>query len=159
MLPPIQLIIGKKCWSCIAGRGTGSMVLIKFGEKIPRIRPVNNPYLSADDQQYEGEYSIRIEGAAWRLRSPNSIICGWRDSNSNGGPMVLGLKQLTGEIVTSANIEDGSFDINLTFSCGLRLQIFCDETNQQASGANYVFRVGGESWQVGGGGKILYTKR
>jgi hypothetical protein len=44
LLAALKILPGKTCWSFIGGSGTGSMVSLDFGEKVPRKKPVGNPH-------------------------------------------------------------------------------------------------------------------
>lgn len=60
-------LIGKRCWSIIAGPGTGSMASLAFGEKIRRSRPLRNPTLSSDQRELDGEFVVFVKGSEWSM--------------------------------------------------------------------------------------------
>lgn len=134
----LMILIGKECWSIVAGKGTGSVVSIDFGIKIARKRPLRNTLLSDEQRQFEPELSLFVK-CAWRINSDKNIICSSTDSNSNDGPMVNGLKMLVGHKVKSIDIEYPALDLKIIFDNDLRFYIFCNETNIDNNHSNYTF--------------------
>ncbi|WP_459204474.1 hypothetical protein ACQVRV_18945 (plasmid) [Ralstonia pseudosolanacearum] len=117
-------IIGKKCWSIIAGAGTGSMMSLGFGEKIRRERSVRNTKLSPEQQDFMGEFVLFVKDSPWRIvNESNETICSSDDSNEDGGPMLAGLNRLIGRSVVSVNIANDTGGLDLLFSDGLCVQL------------------------------------
>lgn len=129
-------LAGMVAWGCVAGVGTGSMVSLEFGEKRPRAKPVKNPRLDPLIRNYEGEWSLYIQDAAWRLDGPEEVLCSSRSSNEAGGEMLQGLHQLTDAVVTGVKLFKPGGDLLLVFSNGLKLTLFCDCMNED-EGDNY----------------------
>lgn len=126
---------GKTCWGVAAGKGTGSAIVLDFGTKIPRRDPISNPALSAMHRRLEGEVALYIR-CAWRLDSKAGVLCGSTDSNSLGGPMVTGLLSLCDRRVRTVDVSRPGFDVKLGFVGGLRLWVFCDQTNSDDGADN-----------------------
>lgn len=116
-------IIGKSCWSIIAGSGTGSMVSLAFGEKIRRERPLRNPALSPEQREFDGEFVVFIKDSPWRIVGDNAIICTSDNSNEVNGPMLSGLQRLVGSSVISVSITNDIGGLNLVFSDRLCIQL------------------------------------
>jgi hypothetical protein len=127
-----------KCWSIVAGKGAGSVINIGFGGKIKRDKPLSNPALGEQDKLFEAEFSLLVY-CAWRLSNDVSIICSWRDDNSPNGPMLKGLSILQNKKVVGVSLDMDMLDLTLIFEDGLRLDIFCDQTNTDESDQNYIF--------------------
>jgi len=128
-------LINKECWGIIAGEGTGSFVNLEIGEKIRRNKELENPALETDVRQFEGQYSLSLE-CAWRLDSTEAVICGSSDDNSKGGKMLSGLKLLTGLRISRVNLSKPGLDLEIEFSKGLTLKVFCDQTNENDQNDN-----------------------
>ena len=143
-LPPLSFrtamaeLVGKECWSVIAGSGTGSIVTLNFGERIPVKRWLSNETLSSDSRRFEGEYALYIE-CGWRVRSPQGMICSWSSDNAANGPMLTGLQQLEGGTTSVVEISEETYDLRVEFEDGLSLDVFCDQvdTDPEASVDNY----------------------
>jgi hypothetical protein len=44
----LKSLAGKRCWGVSAGEGTGSVFILSFGWKVPRVRPIANPHHCRD---------------------------------------------------------------------------------------------------------------
>ena len=69
------------------------------------------------------------------------VVCGWQDSNLFGDAMLTGLSRLDGTEVESAAIHAPGNDLTLSFSGGVRLDVFADRTNSDESDENYLVFV------------------
>jgi hypothetical protein len=56
----LKSLAGKCCWGVSAGEGTGSVFILSFGWKVPRVRPIANPH------------HCRDWGTGW---NPHEIAC------------------------------------------------------------------------------------
>src|SRR6266704_7011092 len=95
LIKALKDLEGKGCWS-FTGVSTGSMVNLEFGAKIRRPVPLPNPYLSPDQQNFDGEIGIFIQFAAWRLDSELGVMCSSTSSDHEGGPKQTGLSLIVG---------------------------------------------------------------
>lgn len=116
-------LIGKRCWSVIAGPDTGSMASLAFGEKIRRSRPLRNSTLSSDQREFDGELVVFIKGSEWSIFYEKYPVCSSNDSNEINGPMLAGLQRLIGRKVVEVNITDALGGLDLFFDGALRLQL------------------------------------
>lgn len=147
------------CWSVLAGAGTGSVVHLEFGAKIPRReRLPERPQITPEQARYEGECDLFIQ-CAWRLELRSSVICGSTDDDRNDGAMVTGLLGLEGKTVLAVSVENPVPDLSISFSEGFRLKVFCDQTNLDTNDDNYSVRVGDTIYAVGARGHIVMEKR
>lgn len=139
-LPLIQAFFnalrGQQCWSVTAGPGTGSMVSISFGRHILRSRPIRNPTLSPDQCKFDGEFKIFIQETEWALKKNGDVICTNESGNDANGPMVTGLHQLVGKLVTSFVLIGETYDFELVFEGGYCLEVSCT-TSSEALLHNY----------------------
>jgi hypothetical protein len=155
----LALLRDKQCWSILAGAGTGSTMHLEFGAKVLRITPLRPRLgLTLEQMRYEGEIDLFVQ-CAWRLERSQTVLCGSTDADRNDGPMVQGLKELAGRTVLAAEIERSIPDLTVSFDGGLRLKVFCDQTNLVTNDDNYSLRVGGTIYAVGARGRILIEKR
>lgn len=131
---------GLHCWSIIAGAGTGSVVSLGFGRKVPRTKILTNPHLSEEQRHFDAEYSIFVE-CAWRLDARDQVVCGCWDSNDADGPMIRGLQRLRGEAVQAIDVSVPAFDLTVKYGSGLVLHVFCDQLLQGASDNYSIFTL------------------
>ncbi len=120
----LRSLIGQSCWATIAGAGTGSVVSLYFGDKIPRKKRLTNPHLSPEAQGFDGEYVLFIEESAWRIESSEQVLCSSLSSNDNEGPMLSSLHLLQGKRVLDLTLRTPSLDLAVAFEGGLMLSIF-----------------------------------
>lgn len=160
-LHPLQSIldalIQQRCWSVIAGEGTGSHVSLQFGEKRRMRIPIRNPLLSEIERTHEGEFSVFLKMCGWRLDGLNSVICASTSSNEAGGPMLSGLHHLIGEKIIRAQAMHPGKDMELLFSGDFCLRVFCDQTEDGYD--NYSLRHSGDSIVAVGPKGVIQVER
>ena len=137
----VSRLEGKRCWSVLAGSGTGSHFILDLGEKVPRDYRIENPTLTVVQRTFRGELSLFVE-CAWRLDSKSSVICGWGDSNGPNGDLVRGLQLSCGRRVTRVSLRHPAQDLEGCFG-DLVLRVFCDQTSPLSHGSNYSI----DSWR------------
>jgi len=93
--------VGKRCWSTVAGAGSGSIFTLGIGAKIPRENPLRNPHLSGEQQENDSEYGLMVY-SSWVLKRLDIVVCNSANDNSNDGPLVLGLRKLEGKEIKKA---------------------------------------------------------
>jgi hypothetical protein len=130
LLPALLLASGK------ADAGTGPVVDLKVGRKILRKIPLRNPHLSRLQRKYDSKYAIFIL-CVWRVDSKSKVVCGCWDDNTENGEMLAGLRRLVGSTITSVNVKKPAWDLDLTFSNGLVLRVFCASVNLVDMDDNY----------------------
>lgn len=155
----LGLLEGQVCWSVLAGAGTGSAMHLEFGGKIPRRVPLRDrPHITREQARYEGEFDLFIQ-CAWRLEVGATVLCGSTDDDRNDGDMVIELRGLEEKTVLALSVEHPVPDLSITFEGGLRLKVFCDQTNLETNDENYSVRVGDTIHVVGARGQIVLEKR
>jgi hypothetical protein len=158
-VPALALLKDKPCWSVLAGAGTGSTLHLEFGARVPRRMPLRErPRITRDQARYEGELDLFVQ-CAWRLERSQTVLCGSTDDDRNDGPMVQGLRELVGKAVLAVQVEAPVPDLAISFDDGLRLKVFCDQTNLETNDDNYSLRVGETLYVVGSRGHIVTEKR
>lgn len=146
----LNALVGELCWGIVAGPGTGSHISLTFGEKRPRQRVLTNPHLSEDQQRCEGEFILYVT-CAWRLQGPGRVICSSASSNVEGGPLQKGLKRLVGDVVNEVSVRPPAFDVEVRFSSGLVLLVFCDISDDEEEEDNYSLFTPTDILTVSGG--------
>lgn len=136
----VRSLEGLECWGIVAGEGTGSRVVLDFGKKIKRPKPLKNLKVSETARQFKGEYSIFVQDCSWRL-SADKLICSSKSQNDNDGEMVSGLNLLAGQRVLRVSIASNTYDLAVEFSEGYTLWLFCDCFDQESDGNNYSFHT------------------
>ena len=144
----VELLKGKRCWSIIAGAGTGSVVNLGFGDKKEKTKPLTNPELTEEQRNFDPEIEIMIH-CSWRLLSSGSIICGWRDSNESDGDMLNGLHLLKDKKVVGVKLTEVVYDLEICFEDNIYIQLFCDQTNDYEADENFTLFMNPGSCTVG----------
>jgi hypothetical protein len=144
----LRKLVGRKCWGFVAGSGTGSMVALDFGGRVPRRQRLQNSCLTSEQQRFTGEYSLFVS-CSWRLDGHDTVLCGCEDSNVEGGPMLTGLRSLVGQMVIAVEISPQGCDLVFVFGNGLSLRVFCEHTDNEEQDDNYSFFVPGLVYTVG----------
>lgn len=132
-----QELEGKQCWSIIAGKGTGSVVCLGFGDKIQREKPSKNSTLTDDERHFDPQFSLMIY-CAWRIELLGDVLCNWRDPNDAGAKMLSGLAELRNKHLLSVEFYSPINDMALHFEGDLVLRVFCDQIDDEADD-NYRF--------------------
>ena len=118
------VLVGKVCWAATAG--FGSMVSLKFGEKILRPRPISNPNLPEDVRNFDAEFVVFVDGGArWTINNGDVVVCTNDDNNERGGPMDLGVNLLVGKRLLSVHLAKDYLVLTLNFDDDLCLQLRC----------------------------------
>ena len=146
----------KACWSVIAGNGSGSVICLDFGRKLPRIKPLKNPTLTEEQRNYEGEYSLYIE-CAWRLQTKKQVLCSSTSSNMTGQDMLNGLSQLIGGQVVKVAVRALGGDLTIHFDNGLILLVFADQGNEADDIDNYTYYS--TEWVITNGSRSHISKQ
>jgi hypothetical protein len=122
----ISTLVDKECWLITAGKGTGAVIALHFGKRVPRERWITNPTLRPEARQFEGEFVLQIE-CPWRIDAAAEVVTSWSDDNSIDGPMLSGLERLQGQRVLECRLREPANDLAITFTNGLCLRTFADQ--------------------------------
>jgi len=145
----------KKCWCAVGGPGTGSMIHLHFGDKIPRSKPLSNPHLTPEVQNFEGEIGLFIQFAAWRIDTKSSVICSSTTSNELDGPFGAGLQLILDKPVVKAEVSFPGLDIRIEFAGGVFLTVFCDQTNIVDENCNYSVRLKNKGFSIDTNSRVV----
>jgi hypothetical protein len=136
---------GKKCWHITVGGVTFPNFTLALGRKIKRESPLQNPKQSKQFRNYEGELSFFVR-CSWRLEHGQSMIASSDDEEADGSK---GLRKILGKVLVGVKVEPPAWDLELTFSDGWRLKIFCDRSDSEPE-----FR---KNWHAGIQNKKIYA--
>lgn len=154
-----QVFHGKSCLSVVYGQGTGSHVSIDFGRWLPRPKRLPNVHLREIEQTHEGELSLFILGAAWRLDVNGVPQCSSASDNANDGLARGTLLKLVGKSVRDVELDDGSWDCTIHFDSGLSLKLLCIEAASIDPEDNYWLFIPGFVFAVGENSALSMDKR
>jgi len=125
---------GRRCIGCVSG--TGSLVHLELEPRTPRQHPLTNEHLTEEQRQGEADYGIFVH-SAWRLDSPEAMVCGAWDDNRPDGLMERGLQGLVGQTFEAYELGEPGLDLAVHFANGLTWRIFCDQVNDHDGRDNY----------------------
>ena len=117
---------------------------------------MDNPYLAKDEALFNSEFSLMV-WCSWHIEDEKSIITGNNDPNDNDGPMVSGLRLLCDTSITEVICNPPSYDLELKFSNGLSLKIFCCSVNKLDDYENYYYGTPQGWFTVGPGSEVTWT--
>lgn len=155
LLKSLDTVRGKECWGFIAGPGTGSMITLDFGGKIPRRKPISNPTLSGEQQKFQGDVVLFIQFAAWRIDSASSVICSSTSPNDLDGPFGEGFRSLLRKRVMNIDVSSPGCDLMIEFENGFVLRVFCDQVNGEDNVCNYSLHLREKVVSVGTGSQVV----
>lgn len=116
----LDTLRGQEVWFVNSGGAAGSSFSLSLGKRVPRDTPLQNPSVTDDFRQNEGELALYV-WCTWRLESGDSIASSDQDSEE-AEPL---LKALVGKTVKSVEVRGRCFDLHLTIG-DANLDIFCD---------------------------------
>jgi hypothetical protein len=147
---------GSLCWYVSVGGVTLPSFHLILGEKIRRVKSLNNPAQSEEFQQFEGEFSFLV-WCPWRLEQLDTIIA---TSDGTDAEIVNGLERLVGQAILKAYVEPPAWDLLLELSQGFRLKVFCEYFGENPSwDGNWEANIKMSTVYVGPGTKVEIEKR
>jgi hypothetical protein len=145
-------VVGEECWAIIAGPGTGSVILLDFGAKLPREHKLHNDALSDEEREFESSYSVHI-WCSWRVETATEIVGSWVAMQNENWWDRSGLARLKGRSLTRFNLRDGIPDLRLDFG-ELHLSLFPDTLSENEDDCAYTLRTRDEVFVVFANGKL-----
>ena len=145
----LDAMVGQPCWGIVAGRG--AIIGLHIGARLRREVPANNPLLSADLREHDGEYGLMVS-CAWRLDGPGEVVCG---SGDPAEPLRAGLDRITGRTITAVRLAEPALDLVVAFG-DLTLTVFCDGTDAGADRDNYLVFAPTGAHGVGARGAVSF---
>lgn len=153
---------GLECWSIVGGKGTGSMISLKFGKKLPR-KANSIEIEKLKISPFESEYSILTYDCWWRIDSENEVLFGVDEFLDNQEEYINKIQQyLCDSFVDSIQIWEPGYDLSIKFSNGYFLRIFCWDIQPDEDGdpvPHYDFFSPDGIFSVVGKGEIEYESR
>lgn len=67
----------------------------------------------------------------WRLQMPAEVLCDWNSSSGSEGVIAAVIARLEGQTVVAATTTTPAWDLTLTFSSGVQLVAFGDNTDDR----------------------------
>ena len=141
-------LVGEKCHSVPAGRGTGSVINLNIGPQALRDKPIKNPHLSENARLYDSDFGLLIY-SCWRMTINGEIACSWRNAFDSMDKMLKELDKLCGQEIVKIELCENTYDLSLSFKNGIVLDIFCDMSDEHFGDENYTFYTPGKIITIG----------
>lgn len=141
-------VVGSECWNTSAVRKKHPVILLQFGEKVPRRKKLHHPFISREGRAFEAEFGLLVL-AAWRLDNGREVVCGAWHERGAAEFGLEGLAQVRGKRLDAFELGQVGLDLVLHFSGQLRLKVFCDHVDQEDQGDNYVLTTRNGIYIVG----------
>ena len=144
-------LLGERVWW--VAPGAGASFSLALGGGFRRTRPVKsaNKRFSA----YHPEMSL-IVWCVWRLDTPRAPLAS-SDGDDRRSVSAVG-RALIGKRIRAVDIESPCWDLQLTFTGGLSLRIFCDHLPGDPSfDGNWQLRVGPRIAAAGPGTRMRWS--
>lgn len=162
MLPEVDeffsKVRGTNCWSVIGGAGAGSVVSLRFGQKVRLERPLRNPRLSLEERIFDGERSL-IVYCDWRLEASGAILSTSQSITENGELDLSAFDGVRNQIVSEIGFSSDLPDLRLRFGSGVVLSVFCDLAVGESEDSNYVMFNPSTSIAVAPTGQLIVERR
>lgn len=143
---------GARCWYVSVGAPTLPTFHLVMGDQIPRERPLRRTDAPEAFRKYTGSVELLV-WSAWRLQCEEEVIGGSRQA---GDAIVSAVSRLRGETLQDVACVAPAWDINVVFTGGFRLSVFCDAVAPaEAFEQNWDFRVPGYLISAGPGCELL----
>lgn len=127
----IKEFVGKLCWDVGCGRNVGSSFSLQLGRKVK----VNTFAYSKTPRKLSfrtvGEHNLLV-WCSWRLSKKDNLVV-TSDDCENHYKWCKYLRKLAGHKITKAKILNSFFDMQIDFTDGYQLNIFCDHGTREPS--------------------------
>jgi hypothetical protein len=148
----LERIVGEECWAIIAGPGTGTVILLDLGAKLPRVEEVDNPNLSEDECKFEAPYSIQV-WCAWRVEVAGRVVGSAVALPETGWWERSGLAQVRGRRLTSFELSMPIPDLRLHFG-DVTLSMFADTLSEDDRDCAFTVRTSDDVYVVFANGDL-----
>jgi hypothetical protein len=149
----LALLVGQPCWGVLAGAGTGSHFDLQLGAMISRVTPRRNSTLAPRVRDHDPDLSLFVT-CSWRIDSPDSVVGGCWEGNGPAGSMLGSLHSLVDQTIAAASATGPARDLEVCFSNGHVLRVFCDQTDELEPADNYSIGTAGWISTVGCRGSL-----
>jgi hypothetical protein len=147
-------LIGKECWSVIGGRGTGSVIVMSLGERVPREREISNPSLTEDERRFDALFSSMI-WCSWRVERAGRVVGTWVALTETGELEPTEVLALRGRRLSGFELDDPIPDLRLDFG-DVRLSLFADYLSDDPGEAAYTVATPTGTYSVLATGEIYF---
>jgi hypothetical protein len=139
-----QRLVGQRCWYVSAGGVTAPSFSLALGEQIPRARPLTNTAHPPSFRHNEGSFGLLV-WCSWRLQTDSNVL-----ATSDTDDFQVHLDSLTDAVVDAVLCRAPAWDLELRFSNGETLLIFCDNHGSDPTASqNWELWVPGTYVQAG----------
>jgi hypothetical protein len=146
----VQTLVNQICWHVSAGGATVPSFQLVMGTRIPRRAPLENLAQPQEFRLNQGSHSLLV-WCSWRLQKPDRVLATSDDVDSIGA-----LDGLVGAGVVAVRCSPPAWDLELQFTNGLLLVVFCDNYGSCPSASrNWELWVPGVYVEAGLGGAWL----
>lgn len=162
MLPEVEEFLSKvrgtSCWSIVGGAGSGSIVSLRFGEKVRLERPLKNSRLSLEERIFDGERSL-IVYCDWRLETRGAILSTSQSITEHGEIDLSAFDRIKNQLVAEIGFSSDLPDLRLRFGNDIVFSVFCDLPVGESEDSNYVMFNPSTSIAVTSTGHLVVEKR
>jgi hypothetical protein len=149
---------GTNCWSIVGGAGSGSIVSLRFGEKVRLERPLKNSRLSLEERIFDGERSL-IVYCDWRLETRGTILSTSQSITEHGAIDLNAFDRIKNQLVSEIGFSSDLPDLRLRFGNDIVFSVFCDLPVSESEDSNYVMFNPSTSIAVTSTGHLAVEKR
>jgi hypothetical protein len=135
----LERVVGEECWAVIAGSGTGSVILLDLGAKLPREHELRNDMLSDEERRFEAPYSVQI-WSSWRVEREGVVIGSWVALPAEGWWDRSGLALIKGRRLSGYELDEPIPDLRLDFG-ETRLSVFADTLSANEEDCAFTVRT------------------
>jgi hypothetical protein len=146
-------MVGEECWAIIAGPGTGSVILLDLGAKLPRDHVLRNPNLTEDERRFESAYSVHV-WCSWRVEEAGRVVGSAAALPDEGWWERSGLARVKGQRLTGFDFGTTIPDLQLHFD-NVSLAMFADTLSKDGEDCAYTLRTPDEIFVVFANGDLL----
>lgn len=146
-------MVGKECWAIIAGPGTGSVILLDLGAKLPRDHALRNPNLTEEERIFESAYSVHV-WCSWRVEEEVRVVGSAAALPEEGWWERSGLARIKGRHLTGFDFGTPIPDFRLHFG-NVSLVMFADTLSEDSEDCAYTLRTPDEVFVVFANGDLL----
>jgi hypothetical protein len=116
----MMCIVGTSLWGLAAGAGTGPLITLHFGSRLPRLRVLDNPNISESLRTHEGEFVLFVK-CGWDIEHDGRIIANDGSSNRPQGAMLKALNRLLRRAVKKVAFSSKEVSVEFTGDLVLHL--------------------------------------
>jgi hypothetical protein len=146
-------MIGEECWAIIAGPGTGSIILLDLGAKLPRDHVLRNPKLTEEERMFEAAFSVHV-WCSWRVEEAGRVVGSAAALPDEGWWERSGLARIKGRRLTGFDFGSPIPDFRLDFG-NVSLVMFADTLSEDGEDCAYTLRSPEETFVVFASGELL----